>query len=564
MKKQFYFLLLLTINTYGMDSFTTGIETLTKTIHEILFPDNENNQLLLKTYDDTIIKTPESLLQESAVLTAAHQSGLFKKHPLRLPYSSQDIQLFENINSYGTISHNNHIYATVLKLITMAYTLKTPYRYAYLLSFIMPSDPNTIIAHHILPPDKLQCLIIQHMCKKIKLDASIDLPPHSLNHPHLTAEWATNTPYTLIKITLPSSRAHETKQYHLVWNYQTHTGKLYKKHDNITLHHTQEALLIQKNNKKNKKSHLILHDLSSKKNSKLYKGDLLNTCLCSPNGKYIAALFKSNHTHCMDSAEKNDIKENNTILLWKINNTDYTPANPLIGHTQSAEAMNFSPDSTFLVSGSPETKNSVLLWNLKTQQKYTLLTDKHCHFQSFTFTKDCEQNKIIMGKTKGASLYLFTITNPNNPSCLFIPNPHGLNLEIPSPLRITHRNNKLYAHTPNSNILLHTDNFPILQVLSSPDRSKSFIASPLLKDATNETKHMYFTYLEIATPKNNPPVHDLITHLTPSQALLIEKCSHGSSTPSNKDITDIITESFNQNKAFIVTLLKKLHKDQNI
>jgi WD40 repeat protein len=138
----------------------------------------------------------------------------------------------------------------------------------------------------------------------------------------------------------------------------------------------------------------------------------INDITFSTDGKYIAScsdtgfefdLDWSSQYHDMDGTTSipiNEIKKNpsKTVILWEYNNS--LKPRYLYGHKSDVNAIAFSPDNQFLITGDAEGK--IILWHLTSGQPVHSISSSLGAISALAFYDS--ENKIVIGHDSGALL----------------------------------------------------------------------------------------------------------------------------------------------------------------
>jgi WD40 repeat protein len=336
---------------------------------------NTNQKLWIKTTDNQTICCNQETIELSALLTVAHQSGLFrnKNNALSTNVTTKDLALF--IASSTNQTKNFFNYLPVKKhyaLATIAYTLKSPKLYAQLIKIIMPSDIDHQIAHIAFSIKKIKNLMIKNTPLKTA-HHKVEIP--LIDNQIMKTECTHDEQFyiTTIHGTLLNNNPFNQC---IIKNIRTHKAiKQFNNYDIIQCHPTKNIIALGATQKISNTPTLILYNINTRTITELVYDENIRFIAFSPNGAFIAATYNN--------------ADNANISLWRIADTNEKFS--LIGHTEIIDALAFNPQSTYIISGSPEIENCIILWDIKNIyciERHILLTKQHCHFKKFIFSKN--------------------------------------------------------------------------------------------------------------------------------------------------------------------------------
>src|SRR5690606_30453057 len=162
MKIKIIFFCLITtfLQIYSMDI----LDSFSKKITNYFEASNHSQDFLIKTIENNYFKCNQSTIYLSALLTLAYQSGAFytKEKALYLPISKKNFSLFTKASAnqtatfFTTLTHQK-----LYDLLCVAYTLKAPMLYAYLIKILLTCDIDKYIAPILSPLMNIKTLLIK-------------------------------------------------------------------------------------------------------------------------------------------------------------------------------------------------------------------------------------------------------------------------------------------------------------------------------------------------------------------------------------------------------------------
>lgn len=459
----------------GMNFFDSFIEKTSS-----WFNNSKNNQeLWIKTTDNQITCCGKEIINLSTLLTVADQSGLFKNrnNALSTNITTKDLALFiaasrnQTEKFFNSLSIEDHY-----DLAAIAYALKSPILYAHLLKKILPSDIDHHIADIISPMKKIKSLIIKKILPRtIHLRVEIPLIDNQIMKTECTHDekfYITTVHGTLLN--------NDPFNQCIITDIDTKTIiKNINKYDIVQCHPTKNIIALGLTKKLTDLSTLIIYNIDTNTITELEKNENIRQIAFSPNGSYLVATYNA--------------ANNISISLWDA--TDPNKKLSLIGHRENIDTLAFNPQSTCLISGSPEIENSIILWDIKDTYSITqttLLTNQHSHFKNFIFSKNGDSVLATTTNTFRSFFLPFSDNKSTNSIRLKTPLYALFNAPI-IPEKIFYKNereNMVERYNPYTIIAKYgqQDDYLMVKVNQSENRSATY--------QINHTLHLYILSLK--------------------------------------------------------------------
>lgn len=347
---------------------------------------NPSSALCIRTADNSkVLECSENTVNQSAVLTLCkkYQTRYQAKYPeKKLLFRIPELQHKDCLAFIKAIHYTEQQFGKLSReqcynLLEIAYKFKSPLLYGILLQLLLPKDIDKQIAHLIFRIQTLHNLVMAHRQDE---RSEVILPPY--NSPTIAAEFNHDGDYYLIKVASLSSNNEREYNCHLFPMVRFGQKVHFANYNMITLNPTRNYIALGNNNKP---CSLRLFEIDTKESTILNEKCIISALIFSPDGHYLAVGFAATQGQSL-------------IGVWNIDDLEgqsYT----LDGHTQNIGALAFSPHNTYLASGSPETKNSIILWNISDINAITsetIFTNGHHHFTGFIFNSD---NTMLVAKT---------------------------------------------------------------------------------------------------------------------------------------------------------------------